>query len=85
MPAQRSSFIARSDQPLISVLLCEGAQEMVLYSAADRETDEPVDLASIHKALALAGAWADLDWEEMEQELYRIHHESEPTPPITDL
>jgi hypothetical protein len=35
--------------------------------------------------LALAGAWADLDWEEAEAELDRIRHESQPTPPITDL
>ena len=33
----------------------------------------------------LAGAWSDLDWDEAEKELDRIRHESNPTPPITDL
>jgi hypothetical protein len=37
------------------------------------------------RARALAGAWADLDWEEAHDELDRIRHESDPTPPIDDL
>jgi len=38
---------------------------------------------SIQKVLNLAGSWSDLDWDEVEQELYRIRHESKPTPPIS--
>ena len=34
------------------------------------------------EALALAGAWADLDWDDAVAALDRIRHESEPTPPI---
>jgi hypothetical protein len=33
----------------------------------------------------LAGAWADLGWEEALDELDRIRHESQPTPPIDDV
>jgi hypothetical protein len=33
-------------------------------------------------ALQVIGAWQDLDWDEMEQALDRIRHESVPTPPI---
>ena len=33
-------------------------------------------------ALAVIGAWSDLDWEETAAELDRIRHESTPTPPI---
>ena len=33
-------------------------------------------------ALALAGAWSDLAWDELEQALDRIRHESPPTPPL---
>jgi len=36
----------------------------------------------IRIARLLAGAWKDLDWDEMEESLYRIRHESTPTPPI---
>jgi hypothetical protein len=31
---------------------------------------------SIQKALDLAGAWSDMDWDVVEQELYRIRHET---------
>lgn len=37
---------------------------------------------SVKEALALAGAWADLPSENMEEELDRIRHESKPTPPL---
>jgi hypothetical protein len=40
---------------------------------------------SIQRALNLAGAWSDLNWDEMQAALDRIRHESQPTPPITDL
>jgi hypothetical protein len=33
----------------------------------------------------LSGAWADLDWNDMVDELERIRHESKPTPPIDEL
>ena len=32
--------------------------------------------ASIQKVLNLAGSWGDLDWDDVEQELYRIRHET---------
>jgi len=28
----------------------------------------------------LAGSWSDLNWDIVEEELYRIRHESSPTP-----
>ena len=33
-------------------------------------------------ALALAGAWSDLEWDELEKALDSIRHESHPTPPL---
>ena len=42
-----------------------------------KQTQAPVD-----EVLSLAGAWGERDWEEVEQELDRIRHESPPTPPI---
>jgi hypothetical protein len=35
---------------------------------------------AIKETLALAGAWGERDWEEVEAELDRIRHESTPTP-----
>ncbi len=36
-------------------------------------------------ARMLAGAWADLDWEEAVATLDRIRHDTEPAPPIAAL
>ena len=47
------------------------------------ETEKPKNHKAIEETLALAGAWKDLDFEEMLQELDRIRHESKPTPPLT--
>ncbi len=49
----------------------------------------PVEKAGKHTGirdvLALAGAWADLPSEHLEEELDRIRHEGKPTPPIEAL
>lgn len=37
---------------------------------------------NLQAALAVIGAWSDLDWEEFSAELDRIRHASRPTPPI---
>ena len=37
---------------------------------------------AIKEALALAGAWGERDWHEVEAELDRIRHSSKPTPPF---
>ena len=34
--------------------------------------------ASIQKALSLAGSWSDLDWDDVERELYRIRQSGKP-------
>jgi hypothetical protein len=36
----------------------------------------------VQDALALAGAWGERDWNEVEAELDRIRHSSKPTPPF---
>lgn len=38
---------------------------------------------AIEETLALAGAWGDRDWNEVEAELDRIRHSSRPTPPFS--
>lgn len=36
----------------------------------------------IQSVLALAGCWSDLSWDEVEKELERIRHESQPSSPL---
>ncbi len=46
------------------------------------ETKQQKKQQAIEETLALAGSWSDLDFDEMLQQLDRIRHESNPTPPL---
>lgn len=85
MIQQPSSMTVRSDQPLIGVLVRKNGEEMVRYVADEEELEKSSGQTSVDRALALAGAWSDLDGDEMLDALDRIRHESKPTPPIEDL
>jgi hypothetical protein len=55
----------------------------VRYFAGDGDAaPAPGADATLAAALAVIGAWSDLDWEEFSGELDRIRHASPPTPPI---
>lgn len=77
-----SSLVVVPDRPLVGVVLTEDGREVVRYfadEAAARAAASPQDELD---ARALAGVWADLDWDDVVEQLDRIRHESEPTPPI---
>ena len=80
-----SSLAVRPDLPLIGVILVEDGQEVVRYFANEAVTDSVIASHIATDARSLAGAWADLDWEEAVDALHRIRHDSEPTPPITAI
>ena len=71
----------RWGQPLCAVVGEENGQRVVHYFAGDgphpRRSEE-----TLRAALGVIGAWSDLDWEELADDLDRIRHESKPTPPI---
>jgi hypothetical protein len=71
-----------SNQPLIGIPFQENGKEVIRYFSEEAVADKAVAEDAKQKALRLAGAWSDLDWEDMEKELDRIRHESKPTPPI---
>ncbi|HZR98605.1 MAG TPA: hypothetical protein VFE37_07865 [Chloroflexota bacterium] len=83
-PQRRAShsLSVHGDRPLIGVVVQEGDEEVVRYSADEQITDETARQNSIERALSLAGAWADLDWDKALEDLDRIRHASRPTPPI---
>ncbi len=76
-------LMARGNLPLIGVFRQEKGREIVHCFSDEAEADEASSLRGIREALSLAGAWSDLNWDEVEKELYRIRHESQPTPPIS--
>jgi hypothetical protein len=83
---ERRNLTAAENDPVVCVFVGEDGDERIRYFI---EVDAPASTReSIHRALDLAGAWDGAewgDWEETEQELERIRHESVPTPPIQDL
>ena len=71
----------RLDQPLAAMIVEENGQRVVKYYAADGP--RPVSSEeTLRAALAAIGAWSDLNWDELADDLYRIRQESKPTPPI---
>lgn len=78
-----AGFMAHRNQPLIGVISYEQGQEVVHYFAEEAEADAAIPSNTIQEVLSLAGVWNDLNWDVVEDELYRIRHESLPTPPIS--
>ena len=76
------SLVVESDQALIAIPLEEEGRDVVQYFADEEAADAALSEDTTQDALSLIGAWSDLDWDEMEEALYRIRHESKPTPPI---
>ena len=70
-------------QPLIGVIAEEQGHEVVRYFTEEQEADKVMVQTTTQDALALAGAWSDLEWDELEKALESIRHESHPTPPLS--
>lgn len=88
MAAQRSvrqirSLVVLPDEPLIGVVQVEDGREVTRYFVDDDDAARGGQTAA--DARALAGAWSDLDWDEMVEELDQIRHANTPTPPIDEL
>jgi hypothetical protein len=77
-----TSVPADPGQPLIGVMTEEQGREVVRYFTAEQDADRVMVEDTTQAALALAGAWSDLEWDELAQALERIRHESPPTPPL---
>ncbi len=82
MANQQPAFTVSQNQGLIGIPFEENGETVIRYFSEEKAARKA---ASLKKALDLAGAWSDLDWEEMEAALNRIRHESKPTPPIDKI
>ncbi len=76
-----AGFIVPRNQPLIGIISHDDGQEVV--HCFDEEADAAISSNMIQEILNLAGSWSDLNWDVVEEELYRIRHESSLTPPIS--
>ncbi len=77
-----TSVQAEPGQPLIGVISGEAGHEVVRYFTREQDAEQSLSANSTQEALALAGAWSDLEWKELEEGLARIRHGSPPTPPL---
>jgi hypothetical protein len=77
-----ASVQADPGQPLIGIMTEDQGHEVVRYFTEEADADRVLVEDTTQAALALAGAWSDLVWEELAQALDRIRHESPPTPPL---
>ena len=80
-PQPPRSLVVEDDQPLIGVFERQNGRDVVRYFADEESADETIPQSATQAALAVIGAWDDLDWDETIAALDRIRHESKPTPP----
>jgi hypothetical protein len=73
------SFSVPVEQPLIGVMTQEDGNDVVRYFFED----VPSSRQSSLDAQRLAGAWSDLDWDEIATVLERMRHDSPPSPPLS--
>jgi len=78
-----ASLVAISGEPLIGIILESDGREIVRYFSSEDEADRSIPLSGLDDALALAGAWKDLDWNDMERQLDLMRHESPPSAPLS--
>ena len=56
---------------------------IAILTPLNRKQSARAKQKAIKETLALAGAWSDLDFEEMLDTLDHIRHDSKPTPPFS--
>jgi hypothetical protein len=81
-PPDSPSLTVQNGQPLIGIILLENGQEVTRYFADEAAANATISKGDIQAALAAIGAFSDLDFDEMMDDLDRIRHDSKPTPPI---
>jgi hypothetical protein len=78
-------YRAATSNELLFVLPSEGdGDETVQYFTDEAALDAAVTEQYIRDARALAGAWSDLDWDEMEAALLLQRREVPPTRPYCE-
>lgn len=82
MSATQPLITTAQNQPLIGIPFEENGKEVIRYFSEEKQADHAVSNDATKKALALAGAWSDLDFDKMLNALDHIRHDSKPTPPI---
>lgn len=81
----RGDYVVVEDgQALVAVPSEEDGRKVTYFFADDATVGRAVPKTT-RDALSMIGVWADLDWDEVADELDRIRHANPPSPPIGDL
>jgi len=64
-------------------LLKRDNMPLALLTPVEQKPSHQAKSKAIKETLALAGAWGERDWDEVEAELDHIRHSSKPTPPFS--
>jgi hypothetical protein len=75
-------LVARHGEPVIVIPVQVGGEEVEWVFTSEAEADAALEDLAIQESLYLAGAWSDLDLDEMLDELDRMRHASPPSPPL---
>ena len=78
-----AELVVRSDE-LLYAIPDPDDPSVSRYFVSDEDAAAFFGPDSVERALALAGAWADLDWDYAERELYRIGHSNPPSPILSE-
>jgi hypothetical protein len=79
-----AGMTVRDGDPLIGLLLRENGHEVTRYFTSEAAADAATTPDDDRAALAVIGAFNDLDVDDMMDDLARMRHERKPTPPIGD-
>ena len=82
MAAETKMLVARRGEPVIVVPVEVDGEEVEWVFTSEAEADAALEDRAIREALDLAGAWSDLDLDEMLDELARLRHASPPSPSL---
>ena len=82
-PRSVDVMVARRNQALVGIPGREHGEDVVYYKLVDTTTPNTEQQSkNVERALAAAGSWADLDNDEVLDDLDRIRHANPPSPPL---
>jgi hypothetical protein len=71
-------LVVEEGTSLVAIPIEVKGRKLICYVPEQHAVDDAELPASVRDALSLAGAWGDLDWDEVEAALMQIRRDSKP-------
>ena len=75
-------LVVEEGTSLVAIPIDVDGRKPICYIPEQNAVDESELPEAVRDALNLAGAWSDLDWEEVQAALERIRQDSKPLAPV---